>query len=146
MRPSADGTGYRSFREWARDPAVKREDWLFHLSTLFPEVRPKEFFELRSADTIEPDALAAPVVFVAGLVYDDDSAHHATELLGQPSTELLVRAGQVGLADPDIHLLASRLTTASVNGARKLGEDYVRGSHVAAATDYFARALAGNDI
>jgi glutamate--cysteine ligase len=146
MRPSADGTGYRPFREWARDPAVDKEDWLFHLSTLFPEVRPKEFFELRSADTIEPDALAAPVVFVTGLVYDGDSARSATELLGQPSAKLLERAGQAGLADPEIHRLASRLTADSLNGARKLGDDYVRSSHVAAAADYFACALSGNDI
>ena len=146
MRPSADGTEYRPFREWAREATVNREDWLFHLSTLFPEVRPKEFFELRSADTIEPDALAAPVVFVTGLVYDGESAHTATELLGPPSAKLLERAGQVGLADADIHRLASRLTTDSLNGARKLGDDYVRASHVAAAEDYFARALAGNDI
>jgi glutamate--cysteine ligase len=146
MRPSAVGTGYRTFREWTRDPLVNTEDWLFHLSTLFPEVRPKEFFELRSADTIEPDALAAPVIFVTGLVYDDEIARRATELLGQPSTNLLERAGKVGLADPEIHRLASMLTGNSIDGARKLGDDYVRASHVAAAEDYFARVLSGNDI
>jgi glutamate--cysteine ligase len=146
MRPSADGRGYRSFRQWARDPAVGREDWLFHLSTLFPEVRPKDFFELRSADTIEPDALPAPVVFVTGLVYDAESARHGIDLLGQPSTQLLERAGQVGLADAEIHRLASMLSTDSLNGARRLGEDYVRASHVAAAEAYFARALSGHDI
>jgi len=146
MRPRPDGAGYRPFREWARDPAVSTEDWLFHLSTLFPEVRPKEFFELRSADTIEPDALAAPVVFVTGLVYADDGARHAMELLGQPSTELLERAGRLGLADPELHFLDSRLTTDSLAGARQLGDDYVRSSHIAAAEDYFARALSGNDL
>ena len=62
------------------------------------------------------------------------------------NTELLERAGRVGLADPEIHRLASSLTADSVTGARQLGEDYVRESHIAAAEDYFARTLSGNDI
>src|SRR6476661_2059618 len=94
-----EGGSRRSFREWMRDPAVSRDDWIFHLSTLFPEVRPKEFFELRSADTIEPDSLAAPVVFVTSLVYDEPSAREAARLLGRPGPELLERAGRDGLAD-----------------------------------------------
>ncbi len=76
-----DGSAFRPFREWINEPAVKREDWLFHLSTLFPEVRPKEFFELRSADTIEPDALAAPVVFVTSLVYDATTSRGCISIL-----------------------------------------------------------------
>jgi glutamate--cysteine ligase len=146
MRASDDGLGYRSFRKWIQDPAVNGEDWLFHLSTLFPEVRPKEFFELRSADTIEPDALAAPVVFVTGLVYDDQSAHRAGELLGRPSAELLERAGRIGLGDPEIHRLTSELAAHALDGARRMGNDYVRASHIAGAEEYFAHALAANDI
>src|ERR1700693_3943016 len=88
-----DGLAYRPFREWINEPAVKREDWLFHLSTLFPEVRPKELIELRSADTIEPDGLAAPVVFVTSLVYEEESAHPAAELIGRPSEKLTEARG-----------------------------------------------------
>lgn len=146
MRSGDDGSAYRAFREWMLEPGVSREDWLFHLSTLFPEVRPKEFFELRSADTIEPDELAAPVVFVTGLVYDEESARHAAELIGAPSEALLERAGRLGLADTELHRIALRLTTLALDGARQLGRDYLRPSHLAAANQYFARALAGNDI
>jgi len=140
------GSGYRTFREWIRDPAINRDDWLFHLSTLFPEVRPKEFFELRSADTIEPDALAAPVVFVTGLVYDDECARRASELIGPPSEKLLERAGRLGLADPEIRRIASRLVVLALDGGRRLGNDYLRKQHLEAAYQYFARALRGNDI
>ncbi|HEX9219048.1 MAG TPA: glutamate-cysteine ligase family protein [Gemmatimonadaceae bacterium] len=146
MRARDDGLGYRPFREWTREPAIKMDDWLFHLSTLFPEVRPKEFFELRSADTIEPDALAAPVVLVTGIVYDNESSRRATELLGFPSADVLDRAGRIGLRDPEIHRLAAELTAQALAGARRLGSGYVRESHVAEAEDYFARALAANDI
>ena len=141
-----DGSAYRPFREWISEPTVNREDWLFHLSTLFPEVRPKEFFELRSADTIEPDALAAPVVFVTSLVYDEECAVRAAELIGAPSEKLLERAGRLGLADPEIRRIASRLVVLALDGGRRLGTDYIRRPHLAAAYQFFARALSGTHI
>jgi glutamate--cysteine ligase len=141
MRSGAENGGYRAFRAWMSDASVNRDDWLFHLSTLFPEVRPKEFFELRSADTIEPDALAAPVVFVTGLVYDDDIAHRAAELIGAPSEKMLERAGRPGLADAEIRRIASRLVVLALDGGRRLGGDYIKRQHLEAAYQYFARAL-----
>lgn len=146
MREGDDGSTYRAFRDWMRAPGVNREDWLFHLSTLFPEVRAKEFFELRSADTIEPDELAAPVVFVTGLVYDEQSARSAAELIGEPSEKLLERAGRFGLADAGIRRIASSLVVLALDGAQRLGNDYLRQSHLVVADQYFARALAGTDI
>ena len=146
MRSGGDGAGYRSFREWMGEPAVTREEWLFHLSTLFPEVRPKEFFEVRSADTIEPAALPAPVLFVTSLVYDPESAIRAQEIIGAPSDKLLERAGRLGLADPEIRRIASRLVVLALDGARRLGADYLQRSHLSSAYQYFARALALNDI
>jgi glutamate--cysteine ligase len=120
---------------------VTEEDWQFHLSTLFPEVRPKEFFEIRSPDAIDSDHLAAPVVFVTGIVYDDESASSAAQLMPPPSEELLERAGRAGLADPDIHRVVSRLTELALSGARRLGEGYLANVDVAAAREYFKRAL-----
>jgi glutamate--cysteine ligase len=146
MRAGDDRSTYRAFRDWMREPGVNRQDWLFHLSTLFPEVRAKEFFELRSADTIEPDALAAPVVFVTGLIYDEQSARSAAELIGAPSEMLLERAGRLGLADPEIRRIASRLVVLALDGARRLGSGYLGEGHLSVADQYFARALAGTDI
>jgi glutamate--cysteine ligase len=145
MHRSGD-SAYRPFREWIHEPAINREDWVFHLSTLFPEVRPKQFFELRSADTIEPDTLAAPVLFVTSLVYDEESASRAIELIGPPSEKLLERAGRLGLADPEIRRIASRLVVLALDGARRLGNGYLRRAHLAAAYQYFARALSTTDI
>jgi glutamate--cysteine ligase len=133
MRSGDNGVGYRPFRQWMADAGVSRDDWLFHLSTLFPEVRPKVFFELRSADTIEPDALAAPVLFITGLVYDEESAGRAIELTGAPNEKLLERAGRMGLADPEIRRIASRLVVLALDGARRLGNDYLRRPHLEAA-------------
>ena len=141
-----DGSGYQSFRQWMRSPEVGRAEWLFHLSTLFPEVRPKEFFELRSADTIDPAFLAAPVVFVAGLVYDSDNARKAIEIIGPPSNELLERGGRLGVTDPEIRRLAFELTERAVDGAQRLGSDYIKASHIGEARRYFARTLTGHEI
>ena len=141
MRGGKDGAGYRPFRDWMPEPAIARDDWLFHLSTLFPEVRPKEFFELRSADTIEPDALAAPVVFVTGLVYDEEIARRAAELIGAPSDRMLERAGRLGLADPEIRRITSKLVVLALDGGRRLGGDYIKRQHLEAAYQYFSRAL-----
>jgi glutamate--cysteine ligase len=141
MRGRGDGVAYRAFRAWMSEPSINRDDWLFHLSTLFPEVRPKEFFELRSADTIEPDALAAPVVFVTGLVYHDEIAHRATELIGAPSEKMLERAGRLGLADPEIKRITSKLVVLALDGGRRLGNDYISRQHLEEAYQYFARAL-----
>jgi glutamate--cysteine ligase len=146
MRGGSDGAAYRPFRDRIRDSATERDDWLFHLSTLFPEVRPKEFFELRSADTIDPAALAAPVVFVTGLIYDDEAARHAADLLGAPSEELLERAGRLALADREIRRIAPQLIVHALNGARRLGGQYIRPAQIADADGYFARLLAANDI
>jgi glutamate--cysteine ligase len=140
MRSGEEGArGYRSFREWMREPTVGEDEWLFHLSTLFPEVRPKEYFELRSADTIEPDMLAAPVVFVTGLIYDAQTAMTATEILELPSTDLLERAGRLGLKDAEISTTATALCELAIEGAERLGEDYISAHHREEALSYFER-------
>ncbi len=59
-------------------------DWCTHLSTLFPEVRPRGYFEVRSADVMAPEWYAVPLVLVAGLVYHRPSLDAAADLLGAP--------------------------------------------------------------
>jgi glutamate--cysteine ligase len=141
MRSSDGSRPWLTFRDWMRADAVSDDDWQFHLSTLFPEVRPKEFFEIRSADAIESDHLAAPVVFVTGIVYDDESAAAASQLMPPPSEELLERAGRLGLGDSEIHRAVSRLTELALSGAKRLGREYIAEDDVAVAREYFAKAL-----
>jgi glutamate--cysteine ligase len=137
MRSGGWGQPYRTFRDWMREPGVNKTEWVFHLSTLFPEVRPKEYFELRSADTIDPVQLSAPVVFVAGLVYDDESAGSAAEVLGLPDPILLLRAGSSGLKDREVWHLATVLCGFALEGAARLGEDYISARHREEASEYF---------
>jgi len=135
---------YKSFRETMQGTDTSPEDWHFHLSTLFPEVRPKAYFELRSADTVDIGSLAAPIVFVTGLVYDPDRARDATRFLGEPSTRLMETAGKYALRDAGLKEVAGQLTELSLRGARALGPRYVSADHIESARQFFDRVLAGN--
>ena len=130
MRGRADGNAYLSFRDFCRGSDIEEADWQFHLSTLFPEVRAKEHFELRSADAIGIDELAAPIVFVTSLVYDAESADAAASMLPPPTLVLLERAGREGVDDAEIRELCARLAILSVEGAHRLGQQYVTDEHL----------------
>jgi glutamate--cysteine ligase len=133
--------GYVSFGKWMQSTELSLDDWHFHLSTLFPEVRPKAFFEMRSADTVDVRWLAAPIVFVTGLVYDSSAASSAIRLLGAPGSELVERAGRLGLKDPELRKLVSESVEVALEGARALGPEYLAAGHIDSAREYFARAL-----
>jgi glutamate--cysteine ligase len=132
---------YVTFREWMAGGKIGLDEWNFHLTTLFPEVRPKEFFELRSADTIDAKWLAAPILFVTSLVYDRQSAQRAFEIVGTPSIDLLELAGIKGLAHPALRKMARALADIALDGAESLGSDYLSAENVKTAADYFDRAI-----
>lgn len=144
MRSGGDDRPYRTFRQWMTAGEVTLEEWQFHLSTLFPEVRPKDYFELRSADTIEAEWLAAPVVFATSLVYDRASAQRAFEIVGVPDSNLLELAGIKGVAHPALHRMARALADIALDGAQTLGEDYISRDDRQTASEYFDRVLAGH--
>jgi glutamate--cysteine ligase len=77
-----------------------------HLTTLFPEVRPRGYFEIRSLDAMEPDRIAAALRFLWIIVHDEHAANSALTLLGDPEPGLLARAAQAGRSD---RLLRERL-------------------------------------
>ena len=141
MRSGNAQNPYETFREWMAGGQIGMEEWNFHLTTLFPEVRPKEFFELRSADTIEVQSLAAPVVFVTSIVYDRDSAQRAFEIVGTPSIDLLELAGIKGLAHPALRKMARALANIALDGARSLGSEYLSAENVKTAAEYFDRLI-----
>lgn len=141
MRSGSKTHPYSTFRDWMRGGDVSLEDWHFHLSTLFPEVRPKEYFELRSADTIEPESLAAPVVFVTSIIYDRESAQRAFEIVGTPNPELLELAGIKGVAHPALHRMARALADIALDGAQSLGQNYIAAADLEIAAAYFDRKL-----
>jgi glutamate--cysteine ligase len=137
MRSDIDN--YDSFDAWTRDGNPKIEDWELHLSTLFPEVRPRRYFELRSADAIAPEWLAAPIAFVAGLVYDDDASHAANALLAEETPPSLDIAGEEGLANEQLRDTAIRLVDIALTGCEALPRQYIAPSDIELAEEFFEK-------
>ena len=57
------------------------DDWINHLSTLFPQVRLKQFLEIRSMDACSWDLICSQPAFWIGLLYSDTSFNRAQELV-----------------------------------------------------------------
>ncbi len=79
------GESFRAFLEGklpqlpGEKPTVK--DWEDHLSTLFPEVRMKQFLEMRGADGGPWEGICALPAFWVGLLYDQAALDAAWELV-----------------------------------------------------------------
>ena len=138
LMPDVGGSSAR-FDEWLANGEASMSDWCVHLSTLFPEVRPRGYFELRSADVVSPEWYAVPLVFVAGLVYHRPNLDAALDLLGPPDSDLLVRGGREGLADPVLGATAPFLCDLALDGCAALGADFVEPGDLERAAEYFER-------
>jgi len=111
----------RPFREWLGASEVGEDAWRAHLSTLFPEVRPRGYLEVRSVDALPPRWYAAPVVFLAGLLLDDEALEGARELVCTGEPPDLEGAARRGVGDPERAGRALELFDLALAGARRLG-------------------------
>ncbi|UGY92288.1 ergothioneine biosynthesis glutamate--cysteine ligase EgtA [Streptomyces gobiensis] len=94
-----------SFRSWLRgghpERPPTRADLAYHLSTLFPPVRPRGWLELRMIDAQRGDGWIAATAIATTLLDDPYAAklaHAATEPLTAP--DIWLRAARHGPADP----------------------------------------------
>lgn len=122
-----EGEEARPFREWLRRDGVGRREWRAHLDTLFPEVRPRGYLEIRAVDALPPRWYAAPLVFLAGILYDERSCRAALEVLDVPRDGELRSAARAGLGDPARAGRCLRLFDLALEGAERLGPDLVGG-------------------
>ena len=127
------------FRAWNERGAATADDWRAHLTTLFPEVRPKGFAEVRCIDAVEPEWLAAPILLLAGLCDHAPTSAAACDLLGAPDPTLLGRAARLGLRDPHIAPIARDLFELALTGAAALGPAHIAPEDLEEATRFFER-------
>jgi glutamate--cysteine ligase len=125
--------------EWLARGEMGGEEWRTHLTTLFPEVRPKGYAEVRSIDMLDAEWWAAPIALLAGITFDPAARRAAAELLGDPDPGLLRRAGQVGLADPEIARVAADLFAVGLEGAAALGDRFLAPADLEAAREFYER-------
>lgn len=127
---------YLPFCEWVRRGRADAADLDVHLTTLFPEVRPKGYFEVRAIDALPPAWYAAPILMLAGLTWDARALADASELLGQPDASLLEPAAVHGLYDRRIASVADTMFGIALDGCVRLGDEVCGGEHVERAAEY----------
>ncbi|MBC3991458.1 ergothioneine biosynthesis glutamate--cysteine ligase EgtA [Streptomyces sp. AC563] len=122
-------------RDWVRDGRPRPpslEDVTYHISTLFPPVRPRGHLELRMIDA-QPgvDGWMVPLAVTAAL-FDDpaaaEAAYRAVKPLGDtagvapaPRNPLWERAAQRGLTDPELHAAAVACFAAAEEALPRIG-------------------------
>ena len=75
-----------------QDDAILLKDWEDHLTTLFPQVRLKQYIEIRSMDACSWDLICSQPAFWIGILYDDeimDNVKEITESWTQEDREYL---------------------------------------------------------
>ncbi|MCU0303687.1 MAG: glutamate-cysteine ligase family protein [Thermoanaerobaculales bacterium] len=128
-----------TFADWIADGHPRygwptAADLDYHLTTLFFEVRPRGFLELRAGEAV-PDAIRpAQVVLSSALLYDERARADALALLADRRSELVElwrRAAADGVHDDELRALACRLWEIGLDGARRLGDGWVGADNLA---------------
>ena len=88
-----------TFREWLDKGEPTLEDLGYHLSTLFPPVRPRGWLELRMIDAL-PDPYWPVPVAVAAALLDDPVAAEVARAAVAPCAERWAEACRDALTDP----------------------------------------------
>lgn len=99
------------FVEWLIRGEATVDDWRKHLTTLFPEVRPRGWLEVRCIDALPPEWAIVPLAVTAGLLSDPKTLRRAADIAAKPDSMLLQTAAREGLSDPGL-----------ASGARELFE------------------------
>lgn len=95
-----------TFREWLMDPTVigrpaTRVDLDYHLTTLFPPVRPRGYIEIRCVDAL-PDRWWPAMAALAVTLIDDPSAADEAAAICEPVGHEWEAASRQGSASPAI--------------------------------------------
>lgn len=121
--PAWDAPAGLTFRDWVRGEGPRPptyEDLDYHLTTLFPPVRPKGFLEVRMIDAQLAGRWAVVAAVTAALVDDPvaiDTVLDATE----PVRGRWLIAARDGLTDPLLATVAERCFAAALPALRRLG-------------------------
>lgn len=145
------------FIDWIRDGHPRfgwptLDDLDYHLTTLFFEVRPRGFLELRAGEAV-PDAIRpAQVIFGSVPLYDERARSETLGLLAdhRPRLDRLWRRAAIdGVRDDELRGLADRLWEIVLAGARRLSPAWISPEHLAAAEwfveEYTARGRVPGD-
>lgn len=130
-----------TLREWIRGALTRPatlDDVAYHLTTLFPPLRPRGFLELRALDTQAGSDWEAAAVIVWALMEDNAAtaaADAACDRLGPHMT--LEDAGRLGLTHPALAAAAAECAGAVLDVLPRLGLDETGRRRVEAFADAY---------
>jgi glutamate--cysteine ligase len=138
----------RPGRRWDAPPGVTFADWLsgalptrptvddltYHLSTLFPPVRPRGYLEVRYLDTQPPGEWFVPVAVLAALLADDATVDAALDHCA-PAADRWLPAARDGLADPAVAGAARDVLDLALRRLDRTGLDPATRDEVTAVVD-----------
>ncbi|MFJ9021923.1 ergothioneine biosynthesis glutamate--cysteine ligase EgtA [Streptomyces sp. NPDC102259] len=122
-----------TFRQWTRTGSPPtREDLDYHLTTLFPPVRPRGHLELRMIDAQPGDDGWIVPLAVTTALFDDpeaaESVYRAVKPLAEraqplpaPHNPLWIDAARYGLTDPELREVAVTCFTTALRALPRLG-------------------------
>jgi glutamate--cysteine ligase len=115
-------TSWVPFADWADGRVLlggrrpTKADLDYHLTTLFPPVRPRQFLEIRYLDSV-PDAVWPAVVFTLVTLLDDPVAADVAAEATQAVATAWDRSAQIGLGDRRLQDAANRCVQAAAERA-----------------------------
>jgi glutamate--cysteine ligase len=111
-----------TFREWLATGRPDAGDLAYHLTTLFPPVRPQGWLELRMIDALPEPYWPVPIAVVAALIEDPLAADVAAEA-AEPAADRWRRAARDGLTDPVLARAALRCFAAARDALPRIGAE-----------------------
>jgi glutamate--cysteine ligase len=114
-----------SFRQWLRlgrsvvpdRPPPTIDDLAYHLTTLFPQVRPRGHLEVRYIDAQPGQWWTVPPAVIAALLDDETAADQARHVCA-PTEGRWRDAARVGMDDAELARAATRLLEIAARGMR----------------------------
>lgn len=124
-------------QDWTVEPGITFRDWVtgrngssaptvddleYHLSTLFPPVRPRGWFEVRYVDAQPPHLWPVPLAVLAALLDDPDACAEAG-VHAEPVADSWDTAARSGLEDPALFKAAVGCFDAATSSLRRTCAD-----------------------
>src|SRR5206468_5279499 len=103
------------------------DDWTYHLSTLFPQVRARGFLELRAMDTPPARWRAVPVAVATALLLDEQAREAGIAYLEPYALQLASLAeasARQGLTHPTVLRLAGHLMSLAMDAFPRLPAEW----------------------
>lgn len=121
-----------SFTQWLEGALPIRptvDDLEYHLSTMFPPVRPQGYIELRYVDAQPGQEWLVPVIVLTALLSGDTYTDRLFEAT-RPAAGRWIPAARHGLADPSVARAAAAVVALCIEAVRYTGLDRSVTDHV----------------